>query len=189
MVIWITGLSGAGKTTLSNAIARRFKQFLPELVQVDGDEIRELFGSSLSYREKDRHEQIQRIQRLARMLDRQEMVVLVSALYGHPDLFAWNRENFSGYFEIYLEASLELVRRRDPKQLYLKASRGEMPDVVGIDIPWHAPENPHMKVSADQEIDPDGLAADVVGCIPELAGRIEGLPEAANADANFLQRP
>lgn len=179
MVIWITGISGAGKTTLSDAIVRRFKPVIPELVQIDGDEIRALFGASLSFAEHDRFEQIQRIQRLARMLDSQGMIVLVAALYGHPDLFAWNRENFSTYFEIYIEAPLRLVQRRDPKSLYHKAANGEMPNVVGLDIPWHAPEQPHMQIDANQETDPNALALRVAQHIPELARHLNRTPDAA----------
>ena len=184
MVIWLTGISGAGKTTLSDAIARRFKRFVPELVQIDGDEIRELFGASLSYREPDRYEQIQRIQRLARMLDRQNMLVLVAALYGHPDLFARNREIFSEYFEVYLKAPLDLVQRRDPKDLYRKVTLGEMDNVVGIDIPWHAPENPHLQIDAEQEVDPDALALDVARRIPRLACHIDNAAEAVLVGAD-----
>ncbi len=173
MVIWITGISGAGKTTLSNAIARKFKPLVPELVQIDGDEIRELFGANLSYEESGRFEQIQRIQRLAHMLDRQGILVLVSALYGHPDLFEWNRKNFSEYFEIYLEAPLELVQQRDTKSLYHKASIGEMPNVVGIDLPWHAPENPQLRINACLEENPDAVALRVAQRIPKLAAHLD----------------
>jgi adenylylsulfate kinase-like enzyme len=182
MVIWITGISGAGKTTLSNAIARMFKPRIPELVQIDGDEIRELFGANLSFEESGRREQINRIQRLAHMLDRQDILVLVSALYGHPDLFAWNRENFSEYFEIYIEAPLELVQRRDPKSLYRKASTGEMPNVVGLDIPWHAPVLPDMRINADLEENVDALALRVAQHIPRLAGCLESGNHVAQSD-------
>ena len=80
----IMGPSGAGKTTLANALLTRFKSALPHLVRLDGDEIRALFGQGLGYREEDRYEQINRIQRLALMLDAQEQIVLVAALYAHP---------------------------------------------------------------------------------------------------------
>ncbi len=139
MVIWITGLSGVGKTTLATALYEAMKPGLPALVRIDGDEVRALFGNSLGFTESDRRLQIQRLQSLATMLDGQGLVVIVAALYAHPELLAWNRDHFSDYFEIYLEASMDLVRSRDSKGLYAKAQAGEMADVVGVDVPWAIP--------------------------------------------------
>src|SRR5580698_9930829 len=115
MIIWVTGISGAGKTTLCLALQRILKPKLPELVLLDGDVIRDIFGNDLGFAEADRKRQIARIQSIARELDRQDLVVLVAALYSHPSLLEWNRNNFPSYFEIYLEASISLVSSRDPK--------------------------------------------------------------------------
>ena len=112
---------------------------------------------------------IQRIQTFARMLDRQRMVVVVSALYAHPNLLEWNRENFSDYFEIYLEAPLEVVMERDPKGLYAKVARGEMQDVVGIDLPWHAPVAPDLKIKMEPQGKAEEVYRQIVGAVPLLA--------------------
>ncbi len=169
MVIWLTGISGAGKSTLAGLIQGSFKSRLPELVLIDGDEVRELFGNNLGYKEDDRYRQIERIQRIARMLDRQQMVVVVSALYAHPKLLEWNRQNFSDYYEIYLEAPLDIVAARDPKGLYAKAARGEMPDVVGIDVPWHAPAASDLHIKMEPKGKADGAFRKIVNAIPLLA--------------------
>jgi adenylylsulfate kinase len=123
MVIWLTGLSGAGKTALSDALIAAVKPRLPTLVRLDGDVIRAIFGAGLGYSEPERVVQIKRIQALAKELDQQGFVVLVAALYAHPDLLAWNRANFSDYFEVYLNTSLEEVQRRDAKGLYRRAKK------------------------------------------------------------------
>ena len=125
VVIWITGLSGAGKTSLCDALGRMLKPCLPQLVRIDGDAVRQLFGDALEHTEADRKVQIGRIQRLAKMLSEQGLVVLVAALYCHPDLLAWNRTNLTDYFEVYLDAPLDLVERRDNKGLYAGAAAGE----------------------------------------------------------------
>ncbi|MEM9107720.1 MAG: adenylyl-sulfate kinase [Pseudomonadota bacterium] len=169
MIVWITGISGAGKTTLCNELSGLLKPSIPELVVIDGDFVRETFGNTLGYKEQDRVEQIQRIQRLARELDRQGLVVLVAALYANSTLLAWNRDNFNDYFEIYLDAPLTLVQSRDAKGLYAKAARGEMPDVVGIDVPWHAPQQADLHVDAAQAPAPSDLARDVAMRIPQFA--------------------
>jgi len=173
MVIWITGLSGAGKTSLARALARRFKPQIPEMVIIDGDDVRRLFGPSLGYREQDRYTQIRRIQAIARMLDGQGMVVVVAALYAHPDLLAWNRENFSSYFEVYLDAPLELVGERDSKGLYARAARGETANVVGFDIPWRAPENPDLRVGVGRGWEPDEIVVEIAKRVPKLSALLD----------------
>jgi len=169
MVIWITGMSGSGKTTLAVALRNLVKPAHQHTVLLDGDAIRAAFGSGLGYSEPERVTQIQRIQNFAKVLADQELIVIVAALYAHKDLLTWNRHNFPGYFEVYLEASKALLKRRDQKNLYSKARFGEIKDVVGIDIPWHAPENPDCLFKADSETDPGEMARQVVQKIPALA--------------------
>lgn len=175
MVIWITGLSGAGKTTVCKAILRIAKDTIPEMVLLDGDIVRDIFDDQLGFTESDRMRQIKRIQRLARELDAQGLVVLVAALYAHPDLLAWNRENFENYFEVYLDAPLELVQQRDPKGLYAKARAGTMDHVVGLDIPWHVPSDPRITVRMTGLETPQAVALQIIEAIPELSARLPSL--------------
>lgn len=161
MVIWITGLSAAGKSTLCTAMRDLLKPRLPELVVLDGDAVREAFGNDLTHCESDRVRQVRRLQGMSRALANQGMVVLVGVLYNHPDLLAWNRENLPGYYEVYLKASLDIVSQRDPKGIYRKAADGEMEDVVGIHIPWHEPQNPDMVVDQAEKNDPQLLARQI----------------------------
>lgn len=175
MVIWLTGLSGAGKTTIAETLARLLKPRLPELVLIDGDVIRELFGASLGFDEGARREQIGRLQRLSGLLARQGLVVVVAALYAHPDLLTWNRVHLPGYFEVYVDAPLALVQQRDVKGLYAKAKAGAMPNVVGIDIPWHAPQQPDLVIDAQAGETPEASARRIIQRLPRLAaGASEG---------------
>jgi adenylylsulfate kinase len=168
-VIWVTGLSGCGKTTLCDALHALLKPRMPHLIKLDGDEVRAAFGNDLGYAESERKKQIGRIQRIAGMLADQGLVVLVAALYAHPDLLAWNRENLPRYFEVYLRADLEFLKQRDLKSLYLKGLRGEIENVVGIDIPWHAPQRADMVIDAAAAKAADLLALDLVRAIPGMA--------------------
>lgn len=147
-VIWLTGLSGAGKSTIAHALVARLNAACPGTVLIDGDAVRALFGNDLGFHEAARHAQIGRIQRLAQWLSEQGLVVVVAALYAHPDLLAWNRTHLPGYFEVYVDAPLELLRSRDGKGLYAGAASGTVANVVGVDIPWHAPAGPDMVVDA-----------------------------------------
>ena len=167
MVIWITGLSGTGKTTLCEALRALIKSRLAETVVLDGDVIRALFDTGLGYREQDRVVQIGRIQALAKLLSDQGLVVIVGALYAHPDLLSWNREKFGDYFEVYLEASIEFLRGRDSKGLYARAAAGEV-NVVGVDIPWHAPLRPDMTIDASASRPAGELARELADAVPRL---------------------
>lgn len=151
MIIWITGISGSGKTTISKEIYRKYKKNLKNLVSIDGDIIRELYGNDLKYDIRDRIKQIKRIQKLSTFLERQDLVVLVTALYSNDVLLDWNRRNFRDYFEIYLDASIELVRKRDVKGLYAKFDKGLEKNIVGLDIPWSPPMKYDLKINMDTE--------------------------------------
>ena len=173
MVVWLTGLSGAGKTTIAQAIWQVMKPKLPGLVMVDGDTIRGLFGVSLGFHEEARFEQIGRIQRLAAMLASQELPVIVAALYAHPDLMRWNRENLPGYVEVLVDAPIDVVRQRDVKGLYARAARGDMPNVVGIDIPWHRPTTPDLVIDPASGISAEEAAQMVIRKVPRLAAALQ----------------
>jgi cytidine diphosphoramidate kinase len=173
VVLWITGLSGAGKTTLCSELYRQLKPALPELVYLDGDVVRAAFGHNLGYTEPDRVKQAQRLQAMSRVLAQQQLVVLVAVLYSHPDLLAWNRANIDGYFEIYIKASLATVRGRDPKGLYAKADAGLEKHVVGLDIPWHAPLHPDMVFDADHAETPEAWARRVIDGVPRLRAALQ----------------
>lgn len=168
MVVWLTGLSGAGKSTIADAMVCLVKPLVPSLVLIDGDVIRDLFGAGLGFDEEARKLQIGRIQRLALFLARQEIPVIVSALYSHPELMEWNRTELPGYFEVYVDTPLATVMARDTKGLYAKAKAGELLNVVGVDIPWHVPRNPDM-VATTVGVTPATIARRIVEAAPRLS--------------------
>ncbi len=147
MIIWLTGISGSGKTTIATEIIRKYKAIFPNLINIDGDTVRNFFNNSLGYDINARINQIKRIQKICKFLEKQKLIIVVSALYSNVELMKWNRENFSDYYEIYLEASLNLVKNRDPKGLYKKFAEGIEKNVVGIDIPWLKPINYDLKIT------------------------------------------
>ena len=150
MIIWITGISGAGKTTLAKELIKKIKEKCNNVIGIDGDIIRELFGNDLGYDLESRVSQIKRIQKLALFLDKQEMIVVVSALYSREDLLNWNRIHFKNYFEIYLDASLKLVTQRDVKGIYKQYQNGKEKNVVGLDIPWQPPLKHDLTINMDE---------------------------------------
>ena len=157
-VVWITGLSGSGKTSICKILSERLKPDLPGLVVLDGDVVRSAFGNDLGYSESDRVVQIKRIQSLAKMLTDQGIYVIVGALYSNPELLDWNRTNIVNYLEVYLDASIETVTRRDSKGLYGTDGTKSMDNVVGMDIPWKHPTNPDLTLNGNGKETPDALA-------------------------------
>jgi len=168
MIIWLTGLSGVGKSTLCEALDQLIRPKFPGLVVLDGDVVRSAAGNDLSHSEEDRIVQFYRLQGLARALTDQGLIVIVAAVYNNKELLASNREVLAKYFEVFLEAPLELVVARDAKQLYAQAKIGKMSDVVGIDIVAHKPTKPDLVLDASLELPPTEMAAQVVSRIPWL---------------------
>ena len=166
MVIWITGLSGVGKTTLCNALYSSLKKQFLSVVKLDGDEIRKTISMDLGYQERDRTVQIQRIQRLANLLSEQGIIVLVAALYAQDDLLKWNRDNIQHYYEIYLKAPLSFLKKRDSKGVY---SNNGNTSVVGVDIDWHEPKSADLTIDATCEKDPLVLTQEIIAKIPFFA--------------------
>jgi cytidine diphosphoramidate kinase len=172
MVLWLTGLSGSGKTTLSKALWALLKPGLPELVVLDGDGVREMMGHDLGHDEASRAKQVARLRSLARFLSDQGHVVVVAAVYTRPDLTAESRRTLKGFFQVYLDATLEDVRRRDSKGLYAAALEGRTRHVVGVDIPWHAPADADLVVRCGAETAAES-ARRIAAAIPRLARAIE----------------
>ena len=161
MVIWVTGLSGAGKTTLCLEILPRLKRRMAQVVFLDGDAVRTVVQDDLGFTEADRVVQIGRIQRFARLLSEQGLVVLVAALYTSKDLLAWNRATFNPYLEVLVDTPLNVVEARDPKGIYAKARAGVSRNVVGLDIPFHRPEAPDY-VCAPATLEAAAVAAEAI---------------------------
>lgn len=166
MVIWLVGLSGSGKTTLGREIARQWRGSAPNTVLLDGDELRELFQhdrGDAPYTLEGRYLNAQRIVALCKLLDRQGINVVCCILSVFPDMRAENRRRFSRYFEVFMDASLDALRRRDVKGLYAAAERGDVTNVVGIDIPFERPIGSDMMIDTSGDTpDVEGLARDVL---------------------------
>ena len=108
------------------------KETRPNIVFIDGDEFREVMGNDLGHTFEDRQKNARRFSHFCRYLDRQGIHMVCPVLSIFPDWQKWNRENLSGYFEIFVDASFDTVARRDTKGLYKKAIKGLVKNVVGL---------------------------------------------------------
>lgn len=150
-VLWFTGLSGSGKSTIANAVSNElFRQGINEYV-LDGDNIRHGLNRDLGFSDYDRTENIRRIGEVAKLFVDSGSVVTTAFI----SPFRSDREQVRALFEqdefieVYVQCPIEECERRDPKQLYVKARRGEIKDFTGIDSPYEAPERPEITIRSD----------------------------------------
>ncbi|WML56195.1 adenylyl-sulfate kinase [Neobacillus sp. PS2-9] len=151
-VLWFTGLSGSGKSTIANAVSSElFRQGITEYV-LDGDNIRHGLNKDLGFSDHDRTENIRRIGEVAKLFVDSGALVTTAFISPFRSDRAQVRELFQDgeFIEVFIDCPLEECERRDPKQLYVKARRGEIKDFTGINSPYEAPERPEITVRSDQ---------------------------------------
>jgi len=143
-VIWITGLSGAGKTTLAKEVVLRLRSIGKHVVFLDGDELREIFGAAeanaRNHGREGRLALAMRYAHLCRVIASQGVIVVIATISLFREVHLWNRENLPGYFEVYLDVPIEELRRRDPKGIYRRFDTGEIKHVAGLDLPIDVPD-------------------------------------------------
>lgn len=165
MVIWLIGVSGAGKTCVGRELCRLWKEQARHTVLVDGDEIRRIFQhdrDEQAYSLDGRRRNAERIRELCAWLDRQDINVVCCILSLFEDVHAWNRATYSRYFEVFIDAPIADVMARDVKGIYGPALRGEARNVVGVDIPFTRPAQSDMVIDNSGPFDPVAIARRVL---------------------------
>jgi bifunctional enzyme CysN/CysC len=152
-VLWFTGLSGAGKTTIAREVERRLFDQGCRTMLLDGDTLRHGLCSDLGFGAADRQENIRRVGEVARLFFEQGGIVLCTFVSPYRDDRERVRSLFPDgrFFEIYVHADLETLKARDPKGLYVKAERGEIPHFTGISAPFEAPQRPDLLLDTARE--------------------------------------
>lgn len=155
-VYWLTGLAGAGKTTLGQLLYQHLKQHHPHTLFLDGDILRSVFADQ-AYTLEDRRKIAFRNGRLCQMLSQQGLIVVCATISMFEDCRQWNREQIPGYLEIFIDVPLDVLIQRDQKQLYSRALRGEISQVMGIDLPPEYPQTPDIILTNDGTASPAHL--------------------------------
>ena len=140
-VIWFTGLSGSGKTTIAHEVEAKLLDAGVGVEILDGDVVRENLSKGLGFSEEDRNTNIRRIAFVAHLLQRNGTFVITAAISPYSAIRDEARAMIKDFVEVYAEASLEVCEERDTKGLYAKARAGEIKGFTGIDDPYEAPEN------------------------------------------------
>ncbi len=162
-VLWFTGLSGAGKSTIANQVEKRLHARGCHTFLLDGDNVRHGLNRDLGFTDEDRVENIRRVAEVARLMVDAGLIVLVSFISPFRAERQMARERFADgeFIEIFVDVPLDVAESRDVKGLYRKARAGQIPNFTGIDSPYEAPEAPELHLYADGEA-LDAMADQVV---------------------------
>ncbi|MDB2390167.1 sulfate adenylyltransferase subunit CysN [Alphaproteobacteria bacterium] len=152
-VIWFTGLSGSGKSTIANALEKELHARGIRTYILDGDNIRHGLNNDLGFTDADRVENIRRISEVAKLMVDAGIVVITAFISPFKAERQMARDLFEDdeFIEVFVDTSLELAESRDPKGLYKKARKGELPNFTGIDSPYEPPETPEIRVCTENE--------------------------------------
>lgn len=151
VTMWFTGLSGAGKTTISRAVEKEVKSYGYKVEVLDGDVVRQNLTKGLGFSKEDRDENVRRVAFVASLLTRNQVIVLVSAISPYREIREEVRQRIGNFIEVYVNAPLAVCEQRDVKGLYKKARSGEIKNFTGIDDPYEPPLNPEVECRTDLE--------------------------------------
>lgn len=155
MVYWITGLSGAGKTTIGKLFYKKLREENTDTVFLDGDALRKVLGDDLGYSREERERCAMRYSRLCALLEEQGINVVCCTISMFDNVRAWNRANIHNYIEIYVKASMDTLLDRDQKGLYSGNTNEESKEVVGVHINYEEPKCPDLILGNDGELTPE----------------------------------
>jgi adenylyl-sulfate kinase len=167
--LWFTGLSGSGKSTISDVIVKEFERRGVPVEVLDGDVVRENLSKGLGFSKEDRDTNIRRIAFVADLVSKNGTPVITAAISPYREIRDEARELMDGRFvEAYVATSLEECERRDVKGLYAKARSGEIPEFTGVSDPYEPPESPELVVETEGRT-PEESAQQILDYLEELA--------------------
>ena len=150
-VLWFTGLSGAGKTTLAMALEPELRERGLRIERLDGDIVREGLTRDLGFSKEDRDKNIERVTFVSKLLSRNGVGVLASFISPYRAARNKVRQETTNFIEVFVHAPLETVIERDVKGLYEKALAGEIPNFTGVSDPYEEPEDPEIVVNTAEQ--------------------------------------
>ena len=165
--LWFTGLSGAGKTTLSRIIEEELHRRGEKVELLDGDIVRENLSKGLGFSKADRDTNIRRIGFVCELLTRNGVIAITAAISPYRAVREENRARIGRFVEVYVKCPIEVLARRDVKGLYRQALAGEIKHFTGIDDPYEPPLQPEIVIESDRE-SPQESAARVLACLDEM---------------------
>ena len=149
--LWLTGMSGAGKSTVSDRLMERFREGGAKVELLDGDVVRTNLSQGLGFSREDRDTNIRRIGFVADLLSRNGVIAVVAAISPYRDTREEVKSRIPNFVEVFVDCPIEVLAERDVKGLYKKALAGEVPHFTGISDPYEPPLNPDVTIRSDKE--------------------------------------
>lgn len=156
--IWLTGLSGAGKSTIAERLIARLRERGAKVELLDGDIVRTNLSQGLGFSREDRNTNIRRIGFVTELLARNGVIVIVAAISPYRAAREEVKRKIRHFVEVHVDCSIEVLTARDTKGLYRRALAGELANFTGISDPYEPPENPSVVVHSDRETIEEGIA-------------------------------
>ncbi len=149
-VIWLTGIPGSGKTTLALELQKVYQQKGLSIEILDGDEIRKTLSKDLGFSPEDRKEHNRRVIFVAQILVKNGVTTIVPLISPYRETRAYARKEIPNFVEVWVKASVEECKKRDPKGLYKKALAGEIKNLTGLQAPYEEPENAELVLDTEK---------------------------------------
>ncbi len=148
---WFTGLPCCGKTTIAEKVAERLRQKGYVVEHLDGDVVRKHLTSDLGFSKKDREENLKRVTFIAKLLTRNNVIVLATFVSPYKQRREQSRKEIGSFVEIFVKCPVEICMKRDVKGMYKKALAGEIQHFTGVQDPYEEPEQPELVLETDKE--------------------------------------
>jgi adenylylsulfate kinase len=165
--IWFTGLSGAGKSTVSELLVKRLKQHNFKVEVLDGDVVRTHLSKGLTFSKEDRDTNIRRIGWVCEVLSRNGVVAIAAAISPYREIRDEIRTRIPNFVEVYMSVPISVLAERDVKGLYKKALAGEIKNFTGVDDPYEPPLNPEVTCYSDGAETPEQSMEKIWRCLEE----------------------
>lgn len=155
--LWLTGMSGAGKSTISDQLVARFREAGAKVELLDGDIVRTNLSQGLGFSREDRDTNIRRIGFVANLLSRNGVIVIVAAISPYRETREEVKAKIDNFLEVFVDCPVEVLAQRDVKGLYKRALAGEVGNFTGISDPYEPPLHPDITVRSDRDTIEEGV--------------------------------